>query len=86
MAWKKVKFFFKRQKITKPEFQKCSPNSVLKVEPKQNQFWNSNSMKFKIEAVQSWEKNIGHKNNSIFSNCVLEKCNFIYDQYFFKTL
>ena len=56
-AWKKSQKFRKRQKMTKPEFQKWSSDSVLNVEPKQNQFWNLNSMRFKIEALQSWKKN-----------------------------
>ena len=42
-----------RQQITKTEFQKCSPNSVLKVEPKQNQFWNPHIIKFGIKGEQN---------------------------------
>ena len=44
--------------MIKTEFRKCSPNSVFKVEPKQNQFWNPHFKRFKVRGVQSWEKKL----------------------------
>ena len=49
---KKVKNSKNAEKIPKVEFQTCGPNSVLKVEPKQNQFSNSHSIRFKIDGAQ----------------------------------
>ena len=66
-------------KITKTNFQKCSPNSVLKVETKLNPFWNPHSIRFKIEDVQSWYTKYLLWFFVIFSKLCAEKPTFLCD-------